>query len=186
MTEIPMEQEGEYTPDKIEFWLEEARLLEETAALSWSADMSTHDQEKLLYSPLHDQLLSHATEELGVELNLLYLYLISLAIQYLAIGILIDRDPHYFMHHQPGHRVLKLVEACDVVPTPLQRRLLKELENAYDWAERYPLSTQGEGHEALRRMTQGLSEMACLNSDEKGALDGLYAALRREAIGRIA
>ena len=86
MTEIPMESNGEYTPGSIRFWLTEARLLKQTAELSWNSDINLLQQAKLIYSPQHNRVVEHAIEELGVEINLLYRYLISLAIQYLAIG----------------------------------------------------------------------------------------------------
>lgn len=181
MTEIPLEQTGRLSPSSIEFWLEEAEMLKETAELSWNADIRAVDRVKLMYSPQHDHVLRQATEELGVELNLLYRYLISLAIQYLAIGILIRRDPLYFLEQPPGHKIIVLVEACDIVLTEQQRQLLRTTENAYNWADRYPAGELTDGHDALRQLTHKLSEMDCLNLEEKTVLDELYAALRAVA-----
>jgi hypothetical protein len=181
MTEIPRVGSGEESPDSIAFWLAEARLMKETAELSWEADLNRMQQAKLIYSSRHDRVLRHATEELGTELNLLYRYLISLAIQYLAIGLLIARDAQYFLHQQPGHRIVALLQAAGVGLTPQQRTLLGEIENAYAWAERYPFGELGDSHDALRQLTHQLSQMDCLTMEEKQALDALYASLEARA-----
>lgn len=184
MTEFPSKSKDGRSPDTIQFWLEEARLLKETADLSWRADLNAMQRVKLIYSPHHDHLMRGATEELGVELNLLYRYLISLAIQYLAIGLLIDRDPRYFLQQQPGHRIVSLLQASEVTLTPLQQRLLTQTESAYDWAERYPVGKLGDSHDELRPLTHRLSQLDCLSEVEKASLDALYETLLRTALQR--
>jgi hypothetical protein len=182
--EIPTAQQGEYSLYSMEFWLEEAHVLKETAELCWSSDMGVNDRVKLIYSPHHNRVLSHVTEELGVELNLLYRYLISLAIQYLAIGILIGRDPGVFLQKKPGHKIVALVEACDVEPSAEQRKLLQGIENAYDWAERYPVGELARGDDELRQLTHRISAMDRLSVEEKRTLDELYVSLRAVAKNR--
>ncbi len=153
--------------------------MKETAELSWEADLNAMQRVKLMYSPQHDRVLRHATEELGVELNLLYRYLISLAIQYLAIGLLIHRDPQYFLTQQPGHRIVSLLQASDVAMSAQQQQLLGQVESAYNWADRYPFGKLGDGRDELRQMTHQLSQMDCLTPDEKRALDELYTSLEQ-------
>lgn len=179
--EIPTEPQGEHSLANIEFWLEEAHLLKEAAELGWNSDMGASGRVKLMYSQLNKHVLHHATEDLGVELNLLYRYLISLAIQYLAIGILIDRDPLSFLHKQPGHQIVSLVEACEIEPSAQQRKLLLDIENAYDWADRYPVGELARGRDELRQLTHKISEMDSLSNDEKVTLDELYDTLRTAA-----
>lgn len=185
MTEIPTESSNEHSPASIVFWLSEARLLKETAQLSWDADLNMMQRAKLIYSPQHDRVLRHATEELGMELNLLYRYLISLAIQYLAIGLLLDRDPHYFLQHQPGHKIVSLLQASGEELSAQQLELLSGIESAYDWAERYPFGELGDSHDELRQLTHQLSQMDCLTQEEKLALDGLYEQLLERVEKRV-
>jgi hypothetical protein len=185
MTEIPTEGNSANSPASIAFWLSEARLLKETADLSWDADLNVMQRAKLIYGPQHDRVLRHATEELGMELNLLYRYLVSLAIQYLAIGLLIDRDPRYFLQQQPGHKIVKLLRASGVALSAQQLELLSSIENAYDWAERYPFGELGDSHDELRQLTHQLSQMDRLTQEEKQALDGLYEHLLERVERRV-
>lgn len=177
MSDHPSGAQNDASPASIEFWLEEARLLKETAEQSWKANRGVVEQVKLIYGPHQDRALRDTTNELGVELNLLYRYLVSLAIQYLAIGMLIDRDAAYFLQLPPGHKIVALLDACRVVPTPQQRALLQGIENAYDWAERYPVGGLAGGHDELRQLTHQLSAKDCLSTEEKAALDQLYVTL---------
>jgi hypothetical protein len=181
MTEPSSGPQDGHSPSSIRFWLEEARLLKETAEQSWGANRGVVEQVKLIYGPQQDQALRQSTDELGVELNLLYRYLVSLAIQYLAIGMLVGRDPDHFLRQPPGHRIVALLEACGVVMTPQQRQLLLGIENAYDWAERFPVGELNNGHDELRQLTHQLSVKDCLSAEEKATLDQLYNTLRATA-----
>lgn len=182
MTGIPTEHQGDHSPSTIQFWLEEARLLQETAEQSWDANRSVVEQVKLIYDPQQNRALRQTTDELGMELNLLYRYLISLAIQYLAIGMLIDHDTQYFLQQPPGHKIVALLDACQAEATHQQRQLLQGIENAYDWADRYPVGELARGHDELRQLTHQLSAQDCLSVDDKAALDELYAELRTTAL----
>ena len=181
MTKIPTDNTTEHAYASLDFWLKEARLMKETAELSWEADLNAMQRVKLMYNPQHDRVIRHATEELGVELNLLYRYLISLAIQYLAIGLLIHRDPQYFLNQPPGHKIVSLLQASDVEMSAQQQELLGQIEHAYEWAERYPVGQLGGAHDELRQLTHQLSQMDCLALDEKRSLDGLYTTLESRA-----
>jgi hypothetical protein len=164
-------------PSSIEFWLEEARLLKKAAETSWATELGASTPMKLIYGPRHDQALEEVTEGLGAELKLLYRYLISLAIQYLAIGILIEREPDFLLRQRPGHHIVSLVEECEVVPTPQQRHLLHDIEQAYGWSERYPAGGLLDSHDELRSLTGQLSGMGSLSGEEKASLDALYDTL---------
>ena len=181
MSETTTEKGGEASPDNIAFWLDEARLLKQSAELSWNSDAGLPQQAKLIYSPQQNRVVNHAIEELGVELNLLYRYLISLAIQYLAIGLLIERDSNYFLSEPPGHRIVALLQACDFPLSSQQLKLLKGIEGAYEWGERYPTGDLGNGHDELRLLSHRISKMDCLSPEEKAVLDALYAELEQRA-----
>ncbi len=170
-------------PTEIDFWLEEARLLKKAAETSWNTEASSSSSMKLIYGPRHDDALEHAVEGLGAELKLLYRYLISLAIQYLAIGILIEREPDFFLRQSPGHHIVDLVEECEVAPSAQQRRLLHDIEQAYSWSERYPAGGLLDAHDELRELTQQLSGMEGLSGEDKASLDALYDTLYAKANG---
>jgi hypothetical protein len=185
MSETPTAQQGRHSPANIEFWLEEAQLLQETAEQSWNTNIEATGEFKWIYGPQQDRALRQTSDELGMELNLLYRYLISLAIQYLAIGMLIDRDPNYFLQQPPGHKIVALLDACKVAVTPQQRELLQGIENAFDWSERYPVGKLAGGHDELRQLTHQLSAQDSLSADDKVALDQLYLSLRKAAQNRV-
>lgn len=157
-------------------------MLKETADLSWQADMNTLQQTKLIYSPGHDRGLRQVTDELGIELNLLYRYLITLAIQYLAIGLLVAQEPEYFLQRQTGYHIVALLESAGVALTPRQRRLLAQTESAYGWAERYPAGELGGSHDALRQISHRLSEMDNLSGEEKTVLEVLFMELEERVV----
>lgn len=173
-------------PNNMAFWLGEARALKEIADLSWEADHGVAERVRLLYPPLYDRVVRHATEELGMELDLLYRYLISLAIQHLAIGLLIDRDPQRFLKKPPGHKIIALVEACDITPSEQQKRMLQHTENALNWADRYPAAPFDAGADnTLQSLNRILSGMDHVSNREKAAMDSLYAELEARVVREL-
>ncbi len=179
MTEMPNETDRGPAADTMEFWREQAQLLKETADLSWRADLNVMQQARLSYSPYHGRMLRYATEELGIELNLLYRYLISMAIQYLAIGLLVEHNPGYFLQQPPGNRIVSLLQASKVRLTAQQEQLLRQSESANDWAARYPAGAD----DMMHGLAHHLSQTECLNREQKRALDELYEQLRRMTSG---
>jgi hypothetical protein len=186
MTQPTEKTTTERLPSNMAFWLDEARALKEIADLSWDADRGVAERVRLLYPPLYDRVVRHATEELGMELDLLYRYLISLAIQHLAIGLLIDRDPRRFLKKPPGHKIIALVEACDITPSEQQKRMLQHTENALDWADRYPGAPFDAGSDnTLQSLNRILSGVDRVTDSEKAAMDSLYAELEARVVQEL-
>jgi hypothetical protein len=165
------------SPANIEFWVAEARILKEAADSCWSADISVKQRVKQIKRFSKDASMVHAAEGAESELNLLYRYLVALAIQYLAIGILIRRDPQRFLKEQPGHHIVSLIEESSVTLSPLQKSVLLNIESYYEWGDRYPQLSGQLTDPKIRMMTHQMAAQDALSLEDKKALDEVYAKL---------
>ncbi len=164
-------------PGRPEFWRNEAADLKQAADMCWDADLSTMQRLKVLRHYAVDTSMLHTVEGAEAELNLLYRYLIALAIQYLAIAILIARDPQHFLSELPGHHIVSLIDACGANLSTAQRRLLTAIEHAYEWEERYPQLGGKLADTGMRLTTQAMAGPDAISQAGKEALDGVYDAL---------
>jgi hypothetical protein len=171
------------SPANIEFWVTEAQVLKEAADSCWSADISVKQRVKQLKRFSKEASIIHTAEGAESELNLLYRYLIALAIQYLAIGILIARDPQRFLKEQPGHHIVSLIEESSVTLSPLQKSVLLNIESCYEWGDRYPQLSDQLKDPKIRMITHQMAAQDALSLEDKKALDEVYAKLEEFAQG---
>lgn len=178
MTDIPMVPAAEHLPENIGFWVSEAHALKEIADQSWKAERKVAGRLGLSIEPVD----ASSMETLRMELNFLYRYLISLAIQHLAIGILIARDASRFLYQPPGHKIVALVKACEVTLSKQQEQLLLHTENALGWRNYFPVKVnRSESKDALEGLNRILAEMENMTDDDKASLERLYLKLEAEA-----
>ncbi|WP_455202677.1 hypothetical protein, partial [Kaarinaea lacus] len=129
---------AELPTSSIEFWLEQAKELKSAADFCWTLDATVqYESVEAKLQGLATSLLE-ASEDVDAELKWLYGNLMAFAIQYLAIGILIHKSPQRFLHEYPGNRIIKLVEECGIVLNSIQKTFLKQVENTFQWGEKFP------------------------------------------------
>jgi len=183
MIDIPTEPATERLPENISFWFSEAHALKDIADQSWKAEHNVIERLNSLIEPAHERQLHYSMVTLRMELNFLYRYLIALAIQHLAIGILMAQDAGRFLHQPPGHKIVELVKACEVTLTRQQEQLLRHTENALGWRNYFPVKLmRSDTKDSLQELNRILTEMEVMTDEEKISLDRLYAGL--DAVAR--
>lgn len=120
------------------FWFLKARRLKRASDLTWSEYESAAAEFKR--NP--DDFFRKEREDpiLGLDLELFEpaLFLLALAIENLAKGLLVTSNPDYFNQEAPTHGVVAYVDQCGVAISEKQRALLGEVEAIIKWKGRYP------------------------------------------------
>ena len=177
MSERKNHKDPSHDPTRIEYWVAEARKLKHAADLCWEADLSLkHDTENARLYGL-DQALIDAADDAELELNWLYPNLASFAIQHLAIGILLHRDPQSIIRDAARFHITNAVEQCGVAIEPEVKELITNVENAFRWSDQNPqwgVRLTAQQLQTLKRQKAHLQEISI---PQKNALDSLYRRL---------
>ena len=165
------------SPQHIEFWLEEAHALKKAADSYWEADVGFKHQ--LEIGKLHGvaQVLIQDGIDTETEMNWLYNNLAAFAVYYLAIGILIARNPSRFLHEAPQQRLVELIEECGISLSVLQRRFLLRVENAFAYHDQKTNWTLSLKSEELRMLKREYAAHEAVTAEQKEAMDGLFSSL---------
>ena len=174
---------ADWRPNEPAFWQYTAEHLRHVADLARRSYDALHRD-----TPAPDP----STALVGGKLAESYAYLIALALEYLAIGVLMTRDPKHFRPKAPTHRILALLTACGIEPTPRQVEVLRRIEPALQWSGH---ATLGIAPDAVTSdaLAQTVPQPSALAPTEVQSLEGLYDQLhgllepsraRREDAGR--
>ena len=131
-------------------------------------------------------LLCEASDNVDAELKWLYGNLMAFAIQYLSIGILIHKNSQRFLHEYPGNRIIALVEECGIVLSTLQKTFLKQVENTFQWGEKFPQWNVSISRDQLSSFKAKHSAGRVITAEEKKALEDLFTSLRNLAVDSVA
>jgi hypothetical protein len=109
-----------------------------------------------------------------------YVFLYGLAMENLAKGILVSRNPkHFTSSAQLTHGLLTYIEQCGLALTDKRRALLKEVEVAIIWKGRYPTPKKLKDWQ-LRLGPYGDNHMpGVISPDDQPELETMYAELRQ-------
>lgn len=158
---------ADWQPNEPAFWQHSAERLRHVADLS-----------RRSYDVLHRDAAAPdpSAAVLGGKLAESYAYLIALALEYLAIGVLMARDPEHFRHEAPTHRILDLLSACGVEADPRQAQVLRRIQPALQWSghAKLGISSDAVTSDALGQMVRQPSALA---PPEVQSLEGLYDQL---------
>jgi hypothetical protein len=169
----------------IGFWIDEANELKKAADACWALDRTVLDQAvEGEYQGLAKSILQQAAD-VNTDLKWLYGNLAAFAIQYLSIGILIDKNKKRFLHEVPGNRIVELAEECGVALNSVQKTFLTHIENAFKWNEKYPQWNVTLNREELVSLKVKQVADKAIKHEEKKELDKLYDTLRELALGQL-
>ncbi|MEJ2180164.1 MAG: hypothetical protein P8Y28_06915 [Gammaproteobacteria bacterium] len=180
-----MAENVELPNSSIEFWLEQAKELKKAADICWTLD------ETVKYETVQAKLqglatsLLEASGDVDAELKWLYGNLMAFAIQYLSIGILIHKNPQRFLREYPGNRIIELVEECGVVLNSIQVTFLKQVENTFQWSQKFPQWNVSIARDQLAGFKAKHTSGREVTQEEKTALDELFTSLRNLAVDSL-
>lgn len=182
---ITLVDNKEAQPSKIEFWLAEAKELKKAADHCWSLE-KTVEYESVAgeFQGAARSILKDAAD-VDTELKWLYGNLMAFAIQYLSIGILINRNPKRFLDEVPGNRIIELAEECGVSLNPVQKSFLRQIENTFEWDRQFPHWNVSLTRNELYNLNVKHLAAKTIKSAEKKALDELFITLRNLALDKI-
>jgi len=128
-----------------------------------------------------DQALIDAADDAELELHWLYPNLITFAIQHLAVGILLKRDPQRIIDEGSQLHVSKAVRDCGVSIDAATSDLLSNVENAFRWGEslgenspRWNVRLSAEHIQLLKRYKPYMME---ISETQKQAFDDVFNQL---------
>ena len=179
-----MEDTTELPYYSIRFWIAQAKELKKAADACWELDRSVIDHaSEGEYQGLAKSLLEQAAD-VNTDLKWLYGNLTAFAIQYLSIGILIDRNQKRFLHEIPGNRIVELAEECGVTLNNVQKVFLGQIENAFKWNAKYPKWNVTLSRDELLSLKVKQVPEKSIKTEEKKELDKLYETLRKLALDK--
>ncbi|MGD8641961.1 MAG: hypothetical protein PVG89_15100 [Gammaproteobacteria bacterium] len=166
----------------IGFWIDQATELKRAADACWALDTTVVDQVKESeYQGLAKSILQQAAE-VNTDLKWLYGNLAAFAIQYLSIGILIDRNNQRFIRQAPGNSIVSLAEECGVELNATQKNFLSQIENAFKWNEKYPKWSVALSRDEFVSLKVKQVTDQTISPHDKKELDQVYNTLRKLAL----
>ncbi|WP_455208887.1 hypothetical protein [Kaarinaea lacus] len=180
-----MNENTELQPSSIEFWIDQAKELKKAADYCWTLEKTVeYESVEGEFQGLARSILKDASD-VNTELKWLYGNLMAFAIQYLSIGILINRNPKRFLKDVPGNRIVELAEECGVALSHIQKTFLRHIENTYEWDRKFqhwnvPLTRNELYNLKVKQLTE-----KTIKKEEKIELEALYTALGKLALEKI-
>lgn len=172
----------EQSTTNIGFWIQEAEELKKAADSCWELENTIHSE--LLQGERYevDKNLLNDTRSMEDNMNRLSGNLSAFSIQYLAIGILINRNPQRFLTQAPGAHIRELVEECGVDMSETQKKFLSQVDDTLGWMEKFPQWKVSLPKDEIYKLKGKVREEKTITSAEKEELDKLYLELRSLAL----
>jgi len=172
------DEQFELQGESATFWWLQARRLKRGADLNWEA----FEKELIHFKSDPDGFLEKEKESgtinVDFELNRVYYFLLGLAVETLAKGILVGRNPKYFSENRNmTHEIQDYVAECGVDFDDKKKKLLEELSIIVKWKGRYPTPKKPKDW-TLREGPYGANSMpGTISPDDKQELEEIYSAL---------
>ncbi|MCI0506113.1 MAG: hypothetical protein L0Z73_08360 [Gammaproteobacteria bacterium] len=181
-----MADKNELHPSSIEFWIDQAKELKKAADYCWTLEKTVeYESAEGEFQGAARSILKDAAD-VDTELKWLYGNLMAFAIQYLSIGILINRDPKRFLHEVPGNRIVELAEECGVTLSQIQKAFLRQIENTFEWDRKFPHWNVSLTRNELYNLKIKHVAEKTIKIEEKKELEELFKKLRSLALDKIA
>ncbi|KPJ91656.1 MAG: hypothetical protein AMJ53_11165 [Gammaproteobacteria bacterium SG8_11] len=180
------EQNLKLDPTHIEYWVAEAQKLKQAADLCWEADLNLKQNSESAKLYGLDQALIETADDAESELSWLYPNLVAFAIQHLAIGILLKRDPQHIIDEAPRFQIINAVQYCGVSIDEELREIISNVENAFRWSEKSPQWGVRLSAEQVKILKRKKAYFDAITERNKKAFDELFNKLNRMAHDEMA
>lgn len=164
-------------PTHIEYWVTEAHKLKHAADLCWEADLNLKQNSESAKLYGLDQTLIEAADDAESELSWLYPNLISFAIQHVAIGILLKRNPQHIIDEAPRFQIINAVHDCGVTVDAEISEIISNVENAFRWSEKSPHWEVRLSTEQVQMLKRKKAYFSAITEKQKKAFDDLFKHL---------
>ena len=124
-----------------------------------------------------DIALIAAADDAESELNWLYPNLIAFAIQHLAIGILLKRDPQHIIDEAPRFQIINAVRDCGITIEDELIDIISNVENAFRWSEKSPQWGVRLSTDQVQMLKRKKAYFNAISEKQKKAFDGLFKRL---------
>ena len=168
-------------PTHIDYWVAEAHKLKQAADLCWNADLNLKQNADNARLFGLDHALIEAADDAESELNWLYPNLIAFAIQHLAIGILLNRNPQHIIDEAPRFQIVKAVQDCGITIEAELREIISNVENAFRWSEKSPQWSVRLSAEQVQTLKRKKAYFNAITEKQKKGLDSLFGQLDKLA-----
>lgn len=176
-----MDENAKLNPTHVDYWIADAGKLKQAADLCWVArDNIKQNAENAKLFGLEQSLIEAADDALA-ELNWLYPNLIAFAIQHLAIGILLSRNPRQIIEQGPHYPIMKAIETCGVRINPELVEVISEVENSYRWNDKIPRWSVRLSAEQIQTLKRHKSAIDTVTLQQKISFDALFDELTQLA-----
>ncbi len=179
------DQQYQLQSEGARFWLRQVRRLKLAADLIGNAHDAAWTSLKADADSFFEE--ERKTGRFTVELDSfpVYVFLCGLAIENLAKGVLVARDPKHFTNGAKlTHELLPYIDQCGLALSDKQRALLKQVEMAVLWKGRYPVPKRREDWQ-LRTGPYGSQMPGAICHGDKHEIEAVYSGLERLLIDQI-
>lgn len=187
MSDTWWDNQFELQGESATFWWLQARRLKRGADLCWEA----FEKEWAHFKSNPEGFLKKEEEagkiNVDFELSRVYYFLLGLAIETLAKGILVGRDPKYFSKKKDiTHEIHAYVAECGIEFDDKKKKLLEELSIVVKWKGRYPTPKKQKDW-TLKTGPYGPNSMpGTISPDDKQELEEIFSALNETVCGKNA
>jgi len=180
-----VDDEPKLDPTRVGYWVEDAGKLKQAADLCWAAKENIRQNTDNARLFGLEKSLIDAADDAEAELNWLYPNLVAFAIQHLAIGILLSRDPRQIIDQGPQFPIIKIIESCGASIGSDIKEIINEVENSFKWNEKIPRWSVRLSAEQIQTLKRHKSTIDAINSRQKDAFEALYAELKEMALKEL-
>ncbi|WP_147275187.1 hypothetical protein [Thioalbus denitrificans] len=162
------------------YWWLQARRLKRGADLIW--EIYEKEVQRFLNDPdgFHEEERLAGTTSVDIEMCNVYYFLLGLAVEVLAKGILVGRDPKCLSKNKKyNHNIKGYISECGISFDEKKKELLDALSTIVQWKGRYP-APKYRGDWAPSRTSYAEKTMpGTIAQRDRHELEDIYATLNQ-------
>jgi hypothetical protein len=186
MGQVMTEDTPKLDPTHVDYWVADAGKLKQAADLCWVAKDNVRENSENARLFGLDKSLIDAADEAESELNWLYPNLIAFAIQHLAVGIMLSRNPRRIIDEGSEFPIIKVIEMCGVHIKTGIKQILSDIENSFRWDKKIPRWSVRLSAEQIQTLKRHKSNVSTVTLEQKHDFDELYNELDKIAAREMA
>jgi len=158
-------------------WWITALELQKAAEKIWDEYQGFFEKFKADPEAFYDKERRDGLLDVTLGLHRPYFLLMSLAIENLAKGVLIGRNPEKFKSEGFSHNVSGYIRECGIDLTEEQSHLVNQIEHVIKWRGRYPIPTRIKDWSLNRRKDGRKFMPGTITYDDKDEVQKIFILL---------